>query len=191
MVRTVRLVPVALLVAAGFGSTACASQLYGQNRGVYRQVDRRAYDNGYREGVQQGENDVRRSRNYSPNQHSEYRNADDGYRRADGDREFYRNSYRQGFEAGYSESYNRYAANSRNPRSTYPTYPSYPTYPTYPSDRGVPRNSGRYNSAGGQNGYRDGLEEGRKDSRDRRAYDPQRTKRYREGDHRSEEHTSE
>jgi hypothetical protein len=187
MLRTLRYVPLALIVVSGFGSTACASQLYGQ-RGVYRtNIDRRAYDNGYREGVHQGENDVRRGRNYSPNSHSEYRNADDGYRRGDGDREFYRSSYRQGFDAGYSESFNRYGANGRYPRSyptdpSYPTNPSYPTYPSYPNGRAVPR-GGTYYSPAGQNGYRDGLDEGRNDARDRRAFDPVRTKRYRDGDH--------
>src|SRR5437870_10010378 len=124
MLRSLRLVPGALIVVvAGLGSSACASQLYGQ-RGVYQNnnIDRRAYDNGYREGVRQGENDVRRGRNYSPTSHGEYRNADDGYRRGDGDREFYRQSYRQGFDAGYSQTYNQYGPNNRYPRSTYPTY---------------------------------------------------------------------
>jgi len=183
MLRTLRYVPLAFIVVTGFGSTACASQLYGQ-RGVYRtNIDRRAYDNGYREGARQGENDIRRGRGYAPNSHNEYRNADDGYRRGDGDREFYRSSYRQGFDAGYSEAYNRSA--NRYPRSTYPTYPTYPNYPTYPpnspSERGVPR--GGYSSLAAQNGYRDGLDEGRNDANSRRAYDPVRTKRYRDGDH--------
>jgi hypothetical protein len=193
MLRTLRYVPLALFVVSGFGSTACASQIYGQRGGVYRNnIDRRAYDNGYREGVHQGENDVRRGRTYSPNSHSEYRNADDGYRRGEGDRQFYQNSYRQGFDAGYSESYNRYAANSRYPGNypgnypTYPTYPQSPTYPSYPNGRAVPRGGtygGTYYSPAGQNGYNDGLSEGRNDARDRKAFDPARTKRFREGDH--------
>ncbi|OLC78801.1 MAG: hypothetical protein AUH72_15365 [Acidobacteria bacterium 13_1_40CM_4_65_8] len=43
----------------------------------------------------------------------------------------------------------------------------------------VPR--GSYSPAG-QNGYRDGLGAGRDDARSRRAFDPVRAKRYREGD---------
>jgi len=46
----------------------------------------------------------------------------------------------------------------------------------------VPRNGGYY-SAAADTGYRDGVEAGRDDARDRRRYDPVRTKRYREGDH--------
>jgi len=183
MLRVVKLIPAALLIATGFASTACAAPYYGQRGrgGVYRNIDQRAYDIGYREGVREGENDARRGRDYSVNRHDQYRDADDGYRRADGDREFYRRSYRQGFQTGYDQSFGRYGNSNRYPRSTYPTYPNYPSYPSYP-ERGVPRNGGYY-SAAADVGYRDGLAAGRDDARDRRRYDPLRTKRYREGDH--------
>jgi hypothetical protein len=142
---------------------------------------------GYREGLRQGENDARRGRVYSINSHNEYRDADDGYRRNDGDRESYRRSYRQGFETGYRQSFDRYGQNNgRYPTRggnypAYPNYPSYPSYPGYPSDRGTPRYG--YSSPAAQNGYRDGFEVGRNDARDRETYDPVRAKRYREGDH--------
>src|SRR5437773_2143876 len=42
---------------------------------------------------------------------------------------------------------------------------------------------GGYGSPAAQNGYRDGLEAGRKDARDRERFDPVRAKRYRDGDH--------
>ncbi len=183
MQRTLRLIPAALLVATAFASTACASQIYGQRGGSYRNVDQRGYDNGYRDGVREGTNDARRGRNYSINRHDQYRDADDGYRRSGGDREFYRRSYRQGFQTGYNEGYGRYGNNNRNPRSNYPTSPNYPNYPQYP-ERGVPRNGGGgYYSPAAQVGYRDGLDAGRDDARGRRAYDPVRTRRYRDGDH--------
>ena len=38
---------------------------------------------------------------------TEYRDADDGYHRRDGEREFYRRVYRRGFEVGYRESFDR------------------------------------------------------------------------------------
>jgi hypothetical protein len=187
MLKALRLVPAALLVATGFASTACAAPYYGQRGGYYRNIDQRAYDIGYREGLREGENDGRRGRGYSVQNHNQYRDADNGYRRGDGDREFYRRSYRQGFETGYDQGFGRYGNVNRYPRSTYPTYPnspSYPNYPNYPNypDRGVPRNGG-YNSQAASVGYRDGLEAGRDDARDRRAYDPVRNKRYRDGDH--------
>src|SRR5262245_10919702 len=134
MLKTLRLVPAALVIATGFASTACAAQYYGQRGGYYRNVDQRAYDVGYRQGVREGENDARPGRDYSYTRHDQYRDGDDGYRRADGDREFYRRSYRQGFQTGYNEGYRRYGnGNNRVPGSTYPTYPNYPSYPRYPN----------------------------------------------------------
>ncbi len=61
MLRTVRLLPATILVATmGIAVTACASQTYGYQGGSYRQVERRAYDLGYREGVSDGQADVQR-----------------------------------------------------------------------------------------------------------------------------------
>ena len=80
----------ALAGFVGLSSSACAAQVYGQTYprgGVYdgyRDFDRRAYDNGYREGLDEGRNDARHNRNFSYDRHSEYRNADDGYNRRDG-----------------------------------------------------------------------------------------------------------
>jgi hypothetical protein len=111
----------ALLLLAGvsIAAPACAAQTYGYPRsgGVYdrggyaRETERRAYDNGFRQGLEEGRNDARRNRDYSYQRHNEYRDADNGYHRGDGDREFYRRSYRQGFQAGYNDAYNRNARN--------------------------------------------------------------------------------
>ena len=174
MLRTLRLVPVVLLVAAGFISTACATQLYGQHGGYYRIGDQRAYDIGYREGLDHGRDDARRGRDYAYAHDREYRDADRGYDRPYGNREEYRRSFRAGYEAGYSDGYG--GSHRDGNRRDYPTYPTYPTYP----DRGVPR--GSYSPAT-QTGFRDGFDAGRNDARDRRVYDPIRNKRYREGDH--------
>jgi hypothetical protein len=170
-----------LLLAAGvaLASPACAAQIYGSGypRGVVNgDIDRHAYDNGFREGVEEGQNDARHDRDFSYQRHNEYRDADQGYHRNDGDREFYRRNYRQGFQAGYTEAFNRNARNGRDQRGV--MYPPAATYPA-PSNRG-------YESIGAiaaQNGYRDGREAGRNDARDRERFDPVRAKRYREGDH--------
>ena len=106
-----RLLP-ALALAAGvaIAAPACA-QTYGygggRNRdaGYAREIERRAYDTGYREGLEEGRNDARRGRDYAPSRHGEYRNADDGYHRDYGDREYYRRTYRRGFDIGYREAY--------------------------------------------------------------------------------------
>jgi hypothetical protein len=182
MMNTQRYFPaLLLLLGVGFATPACASQLYGYDgapRGSYeRDIERRAYDTGYREGVQQGENDVRRGRDFSYSSHNEYRDADDGYRRGTIDRDMYRRSFRSGFQTGYNESYNRYAR--AYPRDSYPRSVPYPSQGgiVYPSNRGV------FRSPAADIGYRDGVEAGRNDAHDRNRYDPVRAKRYREGDH--------
>ena len=157
-----RYLPVILLVV-GIASPACAVQSYGSRGGYAREIERRAYDNGYHRGLAAGQDDARRRRDYSITRHDDYRDADEGYRRADGDRELYRQSFRQGFQVGYSESYSRVARTSR-------------AVPIYPG-------TGRYSSPAAQVGYRDGVEVGRKDARDRNRYDPGRSGRYRSADH--------
>jgi predicted small secreted protein len=111
-------VPAVVLALSAMASTACATGYgYGQdpyrdrapyNSGYYREVERRAYDNGFREGVRQGERDGRSNRRYEPQGHSEWRNANGGFRREYGDQNLYRRNFRSGFEAGYSQSYRNY-----------------------------------------------------------------------------------
>jgi hypothetical protein len=186
MLKGHRYFPALLLVAgAAIAAPACAAQTYGYGyptRGVYgRDIERRAYDNGFREGLEQGRNDARRSRSFSPERHGEFRDADDGYHRSDGDREFYRRAFRQGFQTGYRESYDRMMrANGGYNRGVYggPVYQG----PVYQDPRVVvPR--GGYNNYAAQIGYRDGFDAGRNDARDRNRFDPVRSRRYREGDH--------
>jgi hypothetical protein len=164
MSKTYRYLPMLLLaVGVALASPACAAQIYGGRAGTYgREIDRRAYDIGFREGVQAGQDDARRGRDFSYQRHDEYRDAGQG-RRDEGDR--YRRSYREGFQAGYTEAFSRNARYSRegvNP-------------PTV--DRGEER------SVAARIGYQDGFEAGRNDARDRARFDPVRAKRYREGDH--------
>ena len=110
MLNRYRYVPALLLVATVWIATpACATQTYGnRDRGYARELERRAYDNGFNEGVREGQNDARRGRAFSFERHNQFRDADQGYHRGDGDRELYRRSYRQGFEAGYKRDYRAY-----------------------------------------------------------------------------------
>ena len=184
MFRAHRYFPALLLVAGvAAAAPACAAQTYGYpTRGVYgRDIERRAYDYGYREGLEQGNNDARRNRSFSPERHGEFRDADDGFRRGDGDRSFYRQSYRQGFQVGYRESYNR-LARSNGGYGVYGNRGGVYGGPVYQDPRVVtPR--GGYGNYAAQVGYRDGFDAGRNDARDRNRFDPVRSKRYRDGDH--------
>lgn len=119
MARAIQYLPAALLTAATLAIAPACAATYGpgyryggygyDDDGGYRQVGRVAYDNGFHEGLEAGENDGRNGRRYEPYRHDDWRDADQGYRRNYGDREFYRRSFRSGFEAGYSQAYSRYA----------------------------------------------------------------------------------
>jgi len=119
MSRTSRHLPALLLLTGALIATpACASgqyiyrgdRPYGGN-GVGRGIERRAYDNGFRDGISAGEKDGRRGRSFEYDRHGEWRDADNGYHRDYGNRDFYRRSFREGFRAGYAQGYNRYARN--------------------------------------------------------------------------------
>ncbi len=178
MWSTHRYLPAALLVAvASVAAPACAAQTYGYRGGYYRDVERRAYDNGYHEGTEAAQKDIRKGGAFSIERHDEFRDADEGYHRDYGDRDLYRRMFRDGFRAGYSETFNRYAGGygARAPVIVPPAV-VYPERAPYPG-------GGAYQSRAADMGYRDGLEVGRNDARDRESYDPIRSKRYRSADH--------
>ena len=173
----------ALGLAAGVmvAAPACASYGYypsQRSSGVYaRDVEQRAYDNGYRDGIRRGEDDGRRGRAFAYDRHDDWRDGDDGYHRDYGNKDFYRRVFRRGFETGYREGFGRYGRGYGygTPRGGY-GYPS-PGY-GYPSNGGY-----GYSSPAAQVGYRDGYDAGREDARDRNSFDPIRSRRYRSGDH--------
>jgi hypothetical protein len=177
MVKRTEMLSAALVVAGLLISApACATQTYGYRGprdGNTRQIERQAYDSGYRDGVRAGERDGRSGRSFSFNRHDDWRDADSGYSRGYGDRDWYRQTYRRGFETAYTDTFNRFGNYGRYPR----TSQEYPSYPGASGGRAVLR------SSAAQTGYRDGLEAGRDDANSRRAFEPQRSRRYREGDH--------
>jgi hypothetical protein len=180
-----RSLPVAVL-AAGLlvSATGCASNPYYRYPGRgSRQVDDRAYMQGYEDGRRHGENDARRRRSFDYARHDDYRDADDGFR-GYGDRNAYRSMYRDAFVTGYGDGYRRYAGAGGYGGYGGSPYPGrsgarYPSYPGYPNGSGRP---GAYATPAADNGFRDGYEAGRDDARDRDAYDPVRSSRYRSGD---------
>lgn len=150
----------------------------------YYELRRLAYDEGYREGAKEGERDARRNDRFNYQGKREYQRADRGYHRSIGDRERYRQLFRDGYAAGYSNTYSRLARNDRNDR-----WPgAYGRQGPYVQQRGpVYGGNGRY--PGGayytpaiDNGARDGYEKGLEDVRKNRSYDPLRHSWYRSGD---------
>jgi hypothetical protein len=151
---TVGLLAAGLLIAWPSTSTA-------QDRVLrYQRVDQAAYENGYRGGLAQGERDARDGREFSFTRAEEYRLADLGYRRQDGDLQEYRQMFRRGFEAGYRDGFE------------------------HESRAIVPYRSGRAElSPAAQIGFEDGFEAGLNDVRHHERYDPVRNSRYRSADH--------
>ncbi len=165
----------------------------GDQRASYYDARQTAYDNGYREGLKEGEKDARRGEYPSYQDERTFQRADKGYHRTFGDRERYRQVFRGGYTAGYNDAYQRIAGNYGSygrgrgravPRQYPNTYPNtsgrYPN--TYPNT--YPGNPGRYGySPAFQNGRNDGYEKGVEDARKNRSFDPLRHKWYRSGDH--------
>lgn len=199
---------VPVLVAVGLASSVPAGAQVAvprdwtyadEARQPYNESRRLAYDNGYREGVREGERDARSRDAFNYQDERTFQRGDKGYHRSYGDRGRYEQSFRTGFAAGYSDAYRRYAPNygygSGRPGGVYPnTRGGYPNqggygYPGqggygYPRDGyGYPGQGGYYNAGPAySNGVNDGYEKGREDARDRDSYDVLRHKWYREGD---------
>jgi len=91
----------------GYGNGTYNNGTY--NNGGYRNnnygVDNVAYNNGYQKGLEKGRQDARDRDSYDPVRYKEYRNADNGYNSRYGSKDEYKLAYRDGFEAGYAQSY--------------------------------------------------------------------------------------
>jgi hypothetical protein len=173
MFKISRLAPMALLGAALFATPACASGgFYTQRYPTVDRDDRAYFNRGVRDGLNAGSDDARRGRAYDVRRHGEYRDNRRGDDRGD------LRAYRQGFESGYDEGYRRYARGGYGDARR-----GYPPVPNYPRDNPNAGARGRFTSAAAENGYRDGLDAGRKAANDGDRFDPVRERRYRDGDH--------
>ncbi len=199
------LVPVLAAAAIASSATAQAQSVwsngdrpaYTDDRQSFYDSRRAAYDNGFREGLKQGEKDGRKNQVFAYQDERTFQRADKGYHREYGSIDRYRQSFRSGYSAGYSDGYQRYAPNysNRNGRNVpwrddrrppvypnsgrYPGYPSNPSYPSYPGSAG---GYGGYSDVAFQNGVNDGQEKGAEDARKNRSFDPLRHAWYRSGD---------
>lgn len=183
------LVPVLAIAVVGVAANLHAQSSRGDSRRAeygdrqsYSDSRRAAYDNGFREGAKQGEKDGRKGNVFAYQDEKTFQRADKGYSRDYGEIERYRQSFRSGYAAGYSESYQRYGSRYRNDNGRYGnTYPRgngrYDTRPGYPQQGG-----GYYYNPAFDNGTKDGYEKGAEDARKNRSYDVLRHEWYREGD---------
>jgi hypothetical protein len=82
---------------------------YPTTTGSRSGINSAAYDNGFRDGLEKGREDLRDNDSFDPVRHSRYRSGDRGYDSRYGSREEYKLTYRDGFEAGYAQGYGRRA----------------------------------------------------------------------------------
>jgi hypothetical protein len=71
------------------------------------EIVRIAQQNGYRAGFNHGRADRARHRSFNFADSIEYRTALSGYRWSFGDRDFYRQAYREAYRRGYQEAFRR------------------------------------------------------------------------------------
>lgn len=76
-----------------------------KRRGDRNDIVRIAQQNGYRDGLRNGQEDRTRRRGHDFERDNSYRDATSGYRSEFGNRDFYRQAYREGFRRGYEEGY--------------------------------------------------------------------------------------
>jgi len=66
-----------------------------------------ALDTGYRDGLSAGQKDWRDRKEYRPEKHDSFEDANHGYHKSYGDKSLYKEQYRKGFLRGYDDAFNR------------------------------------------------------------------------------------
>ena len=101
--------PAAGMTAMGIHLTDLFLDLLGPATEAYAATTSRvAYDNGYREGLRDGESAARSRRSYDVEREKDWRKADSGYNRSYGNKDRYRDNFRNGYNDGYRAAYDRY-----------------------------------------------------------------------------------
>ncbi len=151
-------------------AAALALTLAGIAQGREHRDDRGgyAYQNGYRAGFEHGQMDRSRGAGYNYRD-DEYQDADRGYNPDSGNRDEYRESFRDGYVAGYNDAY--YGRPGRYDSDDYDRDHS------HHGDYG--RGDG---SVAARLGYQDGFAQGRKDAAERKKFKPEKHDDYKDGD---------
>lgn len=76
--------------------------------GSYGRYGGPAWDNGYRDGYDQGLRDAQRNRRFDPIGDRKYRKGDAGYNKRYGAKDDYKRFYRDAFSRGYQEGFRSY-----------------------------------------------------------------------------------
>jgi hypothetical protein len=113
---------IALFIFAGFGFffTTEANAQYRGNRQIWRDdrninrgninrgnLSRIAQSQGYNDGLREGDKDMRGRKRPNPYSKGRYKKATNGYSSRLGNKEAYKQFYRQAFVRGYNEAFSR------------------------------------------------------------------------------------
>ena len=175
------------LVIGMAGATARAQYRdYGQDRyGYGGDVSRIAYDQGYRDGIQHGEEHRGEGHRYDYAETRHYKDATSGYRSGYGSKDAYKQAYRDGFRRGYDVGYRGdsggYDDNPYYRNDPYREAPYYRNDPYYRSG-GYGRYEGDIYQMADDQGYRDGIQHGQEHRYQGHRYDYAETRHYKDAD---------
>ncbi len=195
------------LILAIVFALACVSAAFAQN---YQSTAR---NTGYADGLDKGSNDARQNKSFDLNRHDAYKDADHGYRDSFRNKSDYQRLYRQAFERGYREGYQRTAGTPGGPGTRPYGQPRPQVGPNdqagppghwpvpgrrvgqrgredqpdrdrdYRDQRGPYGSTRAMTETARNTGYADGLEKGRNDLSQRKSFNPQRHDAYKDADH--------
>jgi hypothetical protein len=72
-----------------------------------------ARDRGFQDGLSTGQSDAERGQSFNPQRSHYYKNATEGYDRYYGNKDAYKQVYRDAFVRGYEDGFRRYRGNNR------------------------------------------------------------------------------
>ena len=104
-----RMVAAALLAGmVGLATPACTGTYYRGYAVTTPRVNDRAFNQGYRDGLDEGRSDARHHHRFEPERAGRYRSADHSYNRRYGPFPEYQRAYRSGFREGYERGFRDY-----------------------------------------------------------------------------------
>ena len=182
MLKRMKLISIAAAFVVVLSGLALAHDNKDRDRYDGGSLDARqhGYEHGFRDGLHHGREDRERNASYNF-KGDDYKKGDRGYEKYMGNKDTYKKGYREVYQAGYGDGYNRRSGRIRDiyGRS---------------SDRDIDRDrddrDGVYADRGWgytdvayDIGYRDGVDKGRSDANGNKSFDPERPDRYRDADH--------
>ncbi|HEX4346541.1 MAG TPA: hypothetical protein VHZ73_03165 [Vicinamibacterales bacterium] len=96
-----------LALSVAVGAPACTAAYYQRGPAAAPSRDR-AFDRGYRDGVDEGRSDARHRLRFQPEEAARFRSADHGYDRGYGPPTEWARVYRDGFRQGYERGFRDY-----------------------------------------------------------------------------------